>query len=192
MDTVKAVGKWVKGIYFNADHLIRTAYWLKKLDPNADLASIIASITHDIERAFPKNRRPPSSEFSGAKWDDKEYNLWHGKRSARFVEKFLKKQGATEEIVSKVKHLIVYHEIGGDRETTLLKDADSLSFLEINVPLFISRINVRVSTSRIPRKLAKQEVKEKFNYMFNRISSKKAKSLARPFYKKALAKLASV
>lgn len=177
MDVIKLVRDWVKEVYSNADHLLRTEYWLLKLDPKADSASRIAAFTHDIERAFSKGRKPPSPETAGAKWDDPIYNLWHGKRSARFVGQFLKVHGASKKLANKVKRLIISHEIGGDPETDFLKDADSVSFLEINAPLFFSQI---------PEKLSKQEVKEKFDYMFNRISSEKARKLALPFYKKAL------
>lgn len=183
MNFVKEVKKWVNEIYDNSDHLIRTSYWLKKLDSDVDLAVTIAAITHDIERAFPQNRKPPSPEWGGAKWDDEEYNLWHGRRSASFVEKFLREKEANKKLISKVKHLIVYHEIGGDRETELVRDADSISFLEINVPMFISMI---------PKRLTKREVKEKVDYMFKRISNREAKVLARPFYKKALTQLATL
>ena len=178
---VKRVRDWVKKIYGNSQHLLRTGYWMKKLDPKCDLATYLAAITHDIERAFPEGRVPPSPEIRGVKWDDKKYNLWHGRRSAEFVEKFLIENGFREqEVIRKIRRLITYHEIGGDKETDLIKDADSLSFLEINAPLFISWV---------PQKASVKEIKEKFDYMFNRISSEKARKLAEPFYKKALKRL---
>jgi hypothetical protein len=178
---VKTVRNWVKNNYKTDNHLIRAEYWLKKLKPDADEAMIIAAITHDIERAFPEGRVPPSPQIRGVKWDDKEYNLWHGRRSAEFVEKFLIENGfKDQEIIRKIRRLITYHEIGGDKETDLIKDADSLSFLEINAPLFISWI---------PQKASVKEIKEKFDYMFNRISSEKARKLAEPFYKEALKRL---
>lgn len=61
-----------------------------------------------------------------------------------------------------------------------MKDADSLSFLEVNVDMFLSWI---------PEKFSKEEVREKFDYMFDRIGGKKAKKLAEPLYKIALEKL---
>jgi hypothetical protein len=178
MDIVKEAERWVKSIAFNADHLIRTKYWLKKLNPKADSASLIAALTHDIERVFEKGRKPPSPELKGADWEDEEYNLWHGKRSAKFVLGWLKKKGVNDkEFLRKLKRLIVYHEIGGDKEINLIRDADSISFLEIAAPYFISLT---------PKKLTKEETREKLNYMSGRISNKKAKSLARPFYEKAI------
>lgn len=177
MDIVKEVESWVKKNYLTDNHLLRSKYWLRELKPNADLANIIAVITHDIERGFPKNRKPPSPDVGGAKWDDKEYNLWHGKRSARFALKFLRRFRIDSPVIKKVKKLITYHEIGGDKERDLIKDVDSISFFENNISLFYSWI---------PKRASKNEIKEKFDYMFNRISSVKARKLALPFYQKAL------
>lgn len=180
---VNKVEKWVTEIYSNAEHLIRTGHWVKRLQPKADDALIIAAISHDIERAFQKGRKPPSSEWNGAKWDDPIYNKWHSSSSASYVSKFLRKKGASSELIRKVSDLIKQHETGGNQQSDILRDADSLSFLEINVPLFISRI---------PDQLTKDEVKEKFDYMYKRIGSDRAKRIAFPYYKKALATLSQV
>jgi hypothetical protein len=171
---------WVNKIYFNAEHLIRTGYWLRMLEPNANDALIIAAVTHDVERAFIKGRKSVSAELKGAKWDDHAHNEWHSKRSAKYVRSFLKKEGADKNLISEVSNLISHHEEGGWKEANTLRDADSISFLEINISFFISRI---------PKELSKEEVRDKFDYMFNRIGSKKAKKLAKPFYEKALIRL---
>jgi HD superfamily phosphohydrolase YqeK len=181
---VEVVRDWVKKNYTGDKHLIRAEYWLKKLKPDADEALVIAVITHDIERAFSEGRRPPSPDVGGAKWDDQEYNLWHGKRSAEFIERFLLDNGVSDrDLINLIKELITYHEIGGDEQKDFIKDVDSISFLENNIDLFLSRIFQDAS---------KEEIKEKFDYMYNRITSKKAKDLARPYYFKALEKLKRV
>lgn len=172
---------WVEKIYFNANHLVRTVHWVKKLTPSPSLALLLAALTHDIERAFKQGRNPPAAKIG--KWNDPISNQWHSKRSAKFVKDFLKKKDADPDLIEGVSKLISHHEEGGWKEADLLKDADSISFLEINVPFFISRI---------PEELSKKEVKEKFNYMFKRISSKKAKEIARPFYQKAIVSLNKV
>ncbi|OGM28319.1 hypothetical protein A2962_00550 [Candidatus Woesebacteria bacterium RIFCSPLOWO2_01_FULL_39_61] len=177
---VNKVQKWVEEIYSNAGHLVRTGYWVKRLYPEADDALIIAAISHDIERAYKKGGKPPSPEGKGAKWDDPVYDKWHSERSAGFVSEFLRKEGAAESMIKEISKLISHHEHGGWREADFLRDADSLSFLEINVDMFISRI---------PDQLTKDEVREKFDYMFNRIGSEKAKKIAKPLYKKAIEKL---
>ncbi len=177
----KKTKDWVEKIYFNANHLVRTSYWIKKLTPYPSEALLLAALTHDMERAFDKGRKPPSKEMGD--WDDPMYNQWHARRSAKFVSEFFKKEGADSALIKKVSNLIKYHEEGGSRETDLLKDADSISFLEINISFFISRI---------PKELNKKEVREKFNYMLKRIGSQKARELAKPFYEKAIAKLSKI
>jgi hypothetical protein len=188
MDSGKIINlcsEWVEKNYKNSVHLIRTGYWVKQLDNKASPELIVACITHDIERAFPENRQTVGSpeDGPGVKWDDPVYNLWHGKRSAEYVGNFLEKNGATEKFIKEVKRLVISHEIGGDYHQNLVKDADCISFLENNAGLFIGRI---------PEKYSALQVKEKFDYMYNRISLPKAKKLARPFYQKALQALAGV
>lgn len=179
---MKEVKKWVEDNYFNADHLVRSAYWVKKLDPKADEAVIIAALTHDMERAFPGS---DEVKFLSGYTDDEYTKLYkkHSLRSAKIVGKFLKEKGVGSKLINKIKELIKQHEIGGTYEQNLVKDADSISFLEINAPIFISFI---------PEKRTKEEVRKKFDWMFNRISLPKAKKLAKPFYKKAIAELEKV
>lgn len=170
---------WVNQTHPHPEHLIRTGYWVQQLDPTASDELIVACITHDIERAFTEGRVPEGSseEGSGIIWDDEVYNLWHGRRSADFVAQWLKTQGVSDDFIKKVWRLIEVHEIGGNYEENLIKDADSISFLEINAPLF---------KSKIPEKFTKEQVIDKFDYMYNRISGEKAKELAKPFYQKAV------
>ena len=182
-DLVRKAKIWVEKVYLNTDHLIRTGYWVKKIFPEASDSLLIAAITHDVERAFQKGRKPPSAELRGAVWDDHVYNSWHSKRSAKFVKACLRKEDARPILIKEVGELIEHHEEGGWNEADYLKDADSISFLEINVPMFINRI---------PDKLSKDEVKEKFVYMFERMTNKKAKEIAEPFYRKGLEKLQNI
>lgn len=180
---VKAVRNWVRKNYQTDKHLLRAEYWLKKLKPEADEAMVVAVISHDIERAFLKNRKPRPN----LKWDDKKRNIYHGKRSAAFVGNFLKKLGVKTRFISKVGRLITYHELGGDEERNLIKDADSLSFFENNISFFLLR--TKEVDKYTNKKLSKDDLKEKFDYMYKRISSEKAKKLAKPFYLKALEEL---
>lgn len=157
-------------------HFDRTVYWLKKLRPTADEAFLISAIAHDIERAF---REDKSGFDNRGSFKDEKWLLMHSNKGAEILEKFLKEQGAKEGIIERVKHLVLGHETGGDEEQNLLKDADSLSFVENNAPIFFLRID----------KLGYDRVKEKFDWMYNRISSAKAKELAKPFYDKIVLEL---
>src|SRR3989344_1580256 len=81
--------------------------------------------------------------------------------------------------IERVKYLISKHEVGGDDDQNLLKDADSLSFVENNADFFISRLD----------KLGYEKIKEKFDWMFNRITDQKAKEIAKPFYENMIYQL---
>lgn len=180
---LREIRVWVSSVCPNADHLLATEKWLLKLDPKTDLASQVAALTHDIERAFQKDRNPPKDENS-IKWDDSVYGKWHGERSADFVEQELREMGINDDdFIKETKNLIEFHEFGGDTQKDLIKDSDSLSFLEVNIPLFISWI---------PGRRSKEDVREKVDYMFNRISSIKAKKLAQPYYNKAMSELEKI
>ena len=157
------------------DHLERTLGWLLKLKPDADEAMQISAYAHDIARAF------SSADFEDRPFDDREYLNIHQKTGAEIISKFLAENGYNEEIIKRVYNMIARHEDGGDVESDLIKDSDSLSYLERPAhikPQFIE-------------KLGKNKVKYKLDYMYNRISSEKAKELAKPYYTKALKMLES-
>lgn len=149
-------------------HLQRNSFWIQKLKPDADEALLIAGIAHDIERAF---------RFNSLKKLRKDI---HQKRSAKIIVEFLTKRGAQKEMIKRVKFLVSKHEEGGNADQNLLKDADSISFLENNVYMFLKMM--------VPRR-GKKKVRQKFDWMYSRITSKKAKSIAKPMYKKAIEKL---
>jgi hypothetical protein len=182
---IQETENWIKEIHYNADHLLQTGYWVKQLDLNASTELVVACITHDVERAFSEGRVPQGSDEEGLNiiWDDEIYNLWHGERSAKFTEEFLLQHSMPKDFIEKVKHIVVRHEMGGDAEQNLIQAADSISFLEINSARFIKNI---------PKKYSKEQVKEKFDYMYNRIQIPEGKKLAEPFYKKALEDLENV
>lgn len=167
---------------FNGDeaqirHFDRTVYWIKELKPDADEAYLIAAIGHDIERAF----RDPEKDFVNTKksfWDE-EFLGQHAKKGGVILGDFLEKEGAGKELIERVKHMVSKHEIGGDVDQNLLKDADSLSFVENNGPIFLAKID----------KLGYARIKEKFDWMYDWISSEKAKKIGKLFYDKMISEL---
>jgi hypothetical protein len=164
-------------------HLRRTAYWLGKLKPDADEAFLIAALTHDVQRALdaPKGGQKPPKPKGG--FLDKDIMKHHQERGGEIMEEFLLKEGATPEVAQRVRHLISRHEVGGDADQDFLKDMDSLSFLENNIDFFLAHVD---------NTAARDEVREKFTWMFERISSDEVKGLAEPFYKTAIDKLNKV
>lgn len=161
-------------------HFTRTVYWVKALKPKADEALLIAAFAHDIERAFGYKNSHQIIDKSDQGFTDKDYLTVHQKEGARIMGDYLLKIGADKKMISRVKMLIVKHEVGGNTDQNLLMDADSISFFENNVDNFVK--NKVGETS-------KEKVKNKFDWMYNRITSKKAKQIAKPWYDRAIKKL---
>ncbi|OGP09914.1 MAG: hypothetical protein A2048_10680 [Deltaproteobacteria bacterium GWA2_45_12] len=160
-------------------HFERTVYWVKKLRPRASEALLVAAIAHDIERAFRDKSYTKISKSSKGFKDD-GHLISHQENGARLVGDFLAAEGASKKLINSVKELIGRHEVGGNKDQNLLKDADSVSFFENNIEYFV--------TKQV-EKTNREKVKEKFDWMFNRITSAKAKKSARPWYENGLKKL---
>jgi hypothetical protein len=84
-----------------------------------------------------------------------------------------KKENISEEFIKKTFHLISKHEVGGDEEQNALMDADSVSFFETNAEMFVNK--------KAPIE-GYEKVKEKLDWMFNRISTEERKGVARENY----------
>jgi len=162
-------------------HLEKTADWILKLNPQADSAMLIAAVTHDIERAFREDLVYQKMFSSENAFQDRAFLDYHQQRSAKIIIEFLKTLNCPTPLCDKVYHLVAHHETGGDPETDLLKDADSLSFFQTNVDLFVT-----VKT----RESSPEKVKSKFDWMFARISDPTAREICRPLYNTALNRLA--
>lgn len=159
-------------------HFVQTVYWLKILSPDADEALLVAAIAHDIERAF--RQKDVLGKKTSAGFTSSEFYRPHEERGAEIIADFLKHQNVDDGFIERVKKLVSRHEEGGDDDQNLLKDADSVSFFETNVSLFLTE---KVNED------GKEEVKKKFDWMFDRITSEKAKQIAQPFYEKAISDL---
>jgi hypothetical protein len=179
-DLIEAAHKWVNDNYeMNAYHLVNTLEWLDKIAPDASEAMRLAALTHDMERAFDGPDRPIHENMGG---DDAAYYEAHSRRSARIVGEFLREQGADDELVAEVEKLIGAHEVGGWEEANLVQAADSLSFFDVNVPLFLEFIKEGRHTV--------DEVIAKLDFTLARIQVEAARELATPMYQQAKARLA--
>ena len=112
-------------------HFERALYWVKQLKPDADEAIQIAVYAHDIQRAF----RTTNTEdtFKDKEFNDPEFLEEHQKKGAEIITAFLRERGYKDLDVTRVYNMVRYHEEGGDRESDLVKDADSLSYFEMNL-----------------------------------------------------------
>ena len=178
MEIIQKLENFIREKNVEAEHMLRTGFWLKEIYPEADEDFYIAAICHDIERIFPLRDGEVKPLKTGNDEFDEEYLDWHGKRSAEFAEKLLRENGFNDETkIARIKTLIAEHSLGGTVKRDLLRDADSISLLENNALKFIQEGK------------DKKELKEKFDSEFARLSSEKARKLAKPFYVAAIGAL---
>ncbi len=135
--------------------------WVCELKPDADEALKIAALSHDIDRAITGITEKDLKDFSQLNEFKKEHCL----RSAKFICDILLKHEYPLAVIEKVKHLVENHEFGGDIETSILTDADSLAYFDYNIPSYLKRNGEERTT-------------EKIKFMYNRLSEK-AKSLVK-------------
>src|SRR5215217_3206111 len=177
---VEKARHWVVDNYpYNRDHLLRALEWVDRLAPDSREAVRLATLTHDMERAFPG---PDSPHMSGL--DDPEYNELHCARSARIVGAWLRDQQAPAVLIGRVEQLILAHETGGWDEADLVQAADSLSFLDTNVDLFLGFVR----SGRFPL----GAVRQKFEHTYDRIKVPRARAIARPLVDEAVARLTAL
>lgn len=174
---VDVATRWVVEKYpYNSHHLIRALEWLDRVAPGSREAVRLATLTHDMERAFPGPDQPVATTL-----DDPAYYIAHSNRSARMVGAWLGDQGAGEDLIREVEDLIRAHEFGGWPDADLVQAADSLSFLETNVDLFLGFVR--------SGKYSARDVNAKFAYTYDRIRVSHARDLARPLFDQALGRL---
>lgn len=115
-------------------HSKNTLNWLLKLKHNADEALQIAALGHDIERAIDqrKVRREDFEHYD-------EFKAAHAHNSAEILKEVMLDCGVDETLIEQVYELVCRHEVGGDERSDLLKDADSISYFEVNLSHYYNR-----------------------------------------------------
>jgi hypothetical protein len=125
--------------------------WVLKLRPDADIALQIAALGHDIDRSF-EDYRIMKAKF--ATYD--EYKKEHALLSAKITCDILKKHNFDQATIDKVKNLIENHEVGGEGDVEVLKEADSITF-------FSSLPHYRQTHTQ-------KETTDKIKFMYNRLN----------------------
>ena len=92
--------------------------------------------------------------------------------------------GRPRSLTSEVEALIRVHEDGGWPEANLVQAADSLSFLDCNIDLFLSKVR--------EGKWSAADVRIKFDYSYDRIQVPGMKELALPMLQRANERLAAL
>jgi hypothetical protein len=175
---IESARRWVSEQYpYNNYHLLNSLQWLDRLAPGSREAVRLATLTHDMERAFPGPDQPVNTGSN-----DEEYYRAHSERSAHIVGAWLRDNGADGTLIADVQALIRVHEFGGSPEADLVQAADSLSFLETNVDLFLGFAR--------SGKFSVDDVRMKFESSYDRIRVPHARALARPLLESARSRLA--
>ncbi len=115
-------------------HSKNTLEWLLKLKPDADEALQIAALGHDIERAI-EQRKVRREDFE--QYD--RFKAAHAHNSAEILKEIMLDCGVVETLIEQVYNLVRRHEVGGDERSDLLKDADSISYFDVNLPHYYNR-----------------------------------------------------
>jgi len=140
MDSISHAKQAIRKIISNSsvpedpDHAENVLEWLLRIEPDADEALQIAALAHDIDRADEKGKTQ-RHDFSN--YD--QFKAAHAKNSARILKEILCRSHVEQSIIDDACRLVERHEAGGDARSDLLKDADSISFFEVNMPLYFQR-----------------------------------------------------
>ena len=115
-------------------HADNTLEWLLRLEPNSNDALQLAALAHDIDRAIEKIkvRRADFDNYDA-------FKAAHARNSAEILRSILATCGVEQNIVKEACRLVEFHEVGGDLGSDLLKDADSISYFYVNLPLYFQR-----------------------------------------------------
>ena len=115
-------------------HAENVLEWILKLKPDANEALQIAALAHDLDRAD-ERRKIQRSNFN----DYNQFKAAHANNSAEVLKKILHECQVEQFVADEACRLVERHETGGDPLSDLLKDADSISYFEVNMPLYFQR-----------------------------------------------------
>ena len=124
-------------------HSRNTLKWLLKLNPNADEGLKIAALSHDIERAIEKRKV--------RRKDYKSYDVFkeaHALNSAKILAEIMQECNLSKKMIDEVYFLVQHHETGGAKRVDILKDADSISYFDVNLPLYFERNDLKETKRR--------------------------------------------
>jgi len=115
-------------------HAENTLKWVLYLKLDANDALQIAALAHDIDRAV-EERKTRRSDFD----DYDVFKAAHAQNGAKILREILDDCQVAKLIAEEACRLVTLHEVGGDPRSDLLKDADSISYFDVNMPLYYQR-----------------------------------------------------
>ncbi len=140
MDSLNRLKRAIKQIISGSSvpedpvHAENTVRWVKRLKPDAGESLLVAALGHDIERAI-EGRKVRRSWYS----DYDEFKKAHALNSARILKELMTSYGINQELIEDVHFLVLLHETGGDPTADILRDADAISFFDVNLPHYYER-----------------------------------------------------
>ncbi len=140
MDSIESAKQQIRTIISKSSvpedprHADNVLEWLLKLKPNADQALQIAALAHDIDRADDQTKIK-RGDFN----DYDQFKAAHAHHSAAILKQILQYCQVEPSIIESACQLVEQHEVGGDSRSDLLKDADSISYFDVNMPLYFQR-----------------------------------------------------
>jgi len=149
MDNIDSVKKKIEEIIKKSPvpedpiHSKNTLEWLLKLKPDADEALKIAALGHDIERAI-EERKVRREDYKN--YD--EFKDAHASNSAKVLTEIMEACNISKKIADDIFFLVCHHETGGSERVDILRDADSISFFQVNLPDYFIRNGVEETRKR--------------------------------------------
>lgn len=124
-------------------HSKNTLQWLLKLKPDADEALQIAALGHDIDRAIEEHkvRRESYKDYN-------EFKDAHALNSANILAEVMKECNINKKLADDISYLVRHHETGGTRNVDILRDADSISFFQVNLSYYFIRNDIEETKKR--------------------------------------------
>ena len=115
-------------------HAENTLEWVLRLDPEAGQALQIAALAHDIDRAVEtrKVRRRHHDDYEA-------FKAAHARNGAKILREILDECGVASPAADEACRLVTRHEVGGDYGCDVLRDADGISYFEVNMPFYYER-----------------------------------------------------
>ena len=115
-------------------HADNTLEWLLRLQSDAGDALQLAALAHDIDRAVEESkvRRVDFDDYAA-------FKAAHTRNGVAILRPILAACGVERQIADEACRLVEVHEVGGDPGSDLLKDADSISYFDVNLALYFKR-----------------------------------------------------
>jgi len=140
----------------------------------------IAALGHDIERAI-EARKVKQADFA----DYDGFKAAHARNSAEILKEIMEDCGVPQDLASEVYSLVcrhetgghphadlIRHETGGHPHADLIKDADSISFFEVNLPLYYKRHSREVNLPLYYKRHSRKEVLQRCVWGYHRLSER--------------------